>query len=103
MALLTEAESHPTAPRDGGGAARTPAPATRSTGPSAAVARSSSCVLFNFFLFRVMPGDPIGLYTRGRNVDPEQIRPLRATLDKPLPQQLLEYLQQPVHRRASTR
>ena len=25
-------------------------------------------VVFNFFLFRMLPGDPIGLYTRGRNV-----------------------------------
>ena len=30
-------------------------------------------LVFNFFLFRVLPGDPIGLYTRGRNVPAEQL------------------------------
>ena len=52
-------------------------------------------ILFNFFLFRVMPGDPIALYTRGRNMDPDQIRALREKLDKTLGQQLIEYLQNP--------
>ena len=52
-------------------------------------------VLFNFFLFRVMPGDPIGLYTRGRNMDADQIRALRQALDKPLGEQLLTYLRNP--------
>ncbi len=52
-------------------------------------------LLFNFFLFRVMPGAPISLYTRGRNMDPEQIRALREKLDKPMLQQLVEYLQNP--------
>jgi peptide/nickel transport system permease protein len=52
-------------------------------------------VIFNFFLFRMLPGDPIGLYTRGRNVPPEQIEALRAELDRPLVEQFLGYLANP--------
>ncbi|MGB7982824.1 MAG: ABC transporter permease [Candidatus Nanopelagicales bacterium] len=52
-------------------------------------------VVFNFFLFRMLPGDPIGLYTRGRNVPPEQIAALRAELDKPIGEQFLTYLANP--------
>ena len=37
-------------------------------------------ILFNFFLFRLLPGDPIALYTRGRNVDPEIRRQMQAKL-----------------------
>ena len=43
-----------------------------------------------------MPGDPIALYTRGRNVDPEQIAKLRAALNKPLGEQFLAYLANPI-------
>ena len=52
-------------------------------------------VVFNFFLFRMLPGDPIGLYTRGRNVAPEQIAKLRAELDKPIGEQFLTYISNP--------
>lgn len=52
-------------------------------------------VVFNFFLFRLLPGDPIGLYTRGRNVPPEQIAALRAELNKPIAEQFLTYLANP--------
>ncbi len=52
-------------------------------------------VVFNFFLFRMLPGDPIGLYTRGRNVPPEQIEKLRAELDQPLLTQFLGYVTNP--------
>jgi peptide/nickel transport system permease protein len=52
-------------------------------------------VLFNFFLFRVMPGDPISLYTRGRAMDQDQLRELRAQLNAPLGEQLLAYLSNP--------
>ena len=61
----------------------------------AAISTLIFVVLFNFFLFRVMPGDPIALYTKGRNVDADQIRLLRAALDKPLGEQLLQYLTNP--------
>ena len=52
-------------------------------------------VIFNFFLFRMLPGDPIGLYARGRNQDPEQLVELRRALNKPLFEQFLTYLRNP--------
>ncbi|MFZ0160295.1 MAG: ABC transporter permease [Kineosporiaceae bacterium] len=38
-------------------------------------------IVFNFFLFRLLPGDAITSYTRGRQVDPEQLAALRRSLD----------------------
>ncbi|MFM7598794.1 MAG: ABC transporter permease [Actinomycetota bacterium] len=52
-------------------------------------------VVFNFFLFRLLPGDPIGLYTRGRNQDAEQLAELRRELDKPILEQFLTYVRNP--------
>lgn len=52
-------------------------------------------VVFNFFLFRLLPGDPVGLYTRGRNVSVEQLTMLRAQLNKPLSEQFLHYIRNP--------
>jgi peptide/nickel transport system permease protein len=52
-------------------------------------------LVFNFFLFRLLPGDPISLYTRGRNMDREQIRELRRQLDQPVGQQFVDYLRNP--------
>ncbi len=52
-------------------------------------------VVFNFFLFRLLPGDPIGLYTRGRNVSVEQLTMLRAQLNKPMAEQFLTYIRNP--------
>jgi peptide/nickel transport system permease protein len=52
-------------------------------------------LVFNFFLFRLLPGDPISLYTRGRNMDREQIRELRRQLDRPVGQQFVDYLRNP--------
>ena len=52
-------------------------------------------VIFNFFLFRLLPGDPIGLYTRGRNMDPEQIAALREELNRPVWEQFLTYIRNP--------
>ena len=46
-----------------------PGTAATRCGRSAPGSRTLVFVLvFNFFLFRMLPGDPIGLYTRGRNV-----------------------------------
>ncbi|MCP3818176.1 ABC transporter permease [Streptomyces sp. A3M-1-3] len=50
---------------------------------------------FNFALFRLLPGDPIGLYTRGRNMPAEQIAAMRAKLDQPIGQQFVDYLANP--------
>lgn len=52
----------------------------------------------NFFLFRVMPGDPITLLARSERLNRQDQAEQRAALglDKPLPQQYLFYLKQSV-------
>ena len=50
---------------------------------------------FNFFLFRVMPGDPAALLLRGSSAfNPDNVAQVREDLglDKPLPQQFVTYL-----------
>jgi len=53
---------------------------------------------FNFFLFRVLPGDPIGLLARSQRLTEADIAEQRATLglDQPLPQQYVTYVEQTV-------
>jgi peptide/nickel transport system permease protein len=54
-------------------------------------------IIFNFLLFRVMPGDPARLLIpRGHNIDPALITRMRTFygIDKPLPVQLLSYILQ---------
>jgi peptide/nickel transport system permease protein len=50
----------------------------------------------NFFMFRVMPGDPIALLARSQRLTPEDIEEQQAAygLDKPLLEQYVFYLQQ---------
>jgi peptide/nickel transport system permease protein len=50
--------------------------------------------VFNFFLFRVLPADPVKQLTRNHAVSPEQIAAIRRQLglDQPLPRQFLTYL-----------
>ncbi len=67
--------------------------ALRKTG--AALGTLLFVLVVNFFLFRMLPGDPIGMYTRGRNVPPEQLAALRAELDRPVFEQFLTYLRNP--------
>jgi peptide/nickel transport system permease protein len=43
----------------------------------------------------MLPGDPVGLYTRGRNVPPEQIARLREQYDRPLGEQFWTYIRNP--------
>ena len=52
-------------------------------------------LVFNFFLFRVLPGDPVRTLARNRLVSEKQMDELTKTLglDQPLPQQFLTYLQ----------
>lgn len=52
-------------------------------------------LVLNFFLFRVIPGDPARTLGRGRFRTEEQLEEFRATygLDQPLPQQFLTFLQ----------
>ncbi|HET9945072.1 MAG TPA: ABC transporter permease, partial [Actinomycetes bacterium] len=52
-------------------------------------------LVFNFFLFRLLPGDPISLYTKGRNMDQEQLRELRRDLNQPMLTQFVDYLRNP--------
>ena len=51
-------------------------------------------VVLNFFLFRVLPGDPARTLGRGRFSTPEQLEEFNRTygLDQPLPQQFLTFL-----------
>ena len=50
--------------------------------------------VFNFFLFRVLPADPVKQLTRNHAVSPEQILAIRKQLglDQALPRQFLTYL-----------
>jgi peptide/nickel transport system permease protein len=56
-------------------------------------------VVFNFVLFRVLPGDPIRLYARSGRLTPDVVAQLRTVfgLDKPLWQQFLIYLKALLH------
>jgi peptide/nickel transport system permease protein len=58
-----------------------------------ALATLVAVLAFNFFLFRVMPGDPIGLLTRSEKLTDADVAELRAEygLDQPMPQQFLNY------------
>lgn len=52
-------------------------------------------MVFNFFLFRIIPGDPAALLLRGTSAfNPENVAEVRAELglDEPLPQQFLTYI-----------
>ena len=51
-------------------------------------------VILGFFLFRILPGDPVAAIARERQMTPEQIQLLREQfgLDKPLWQQFGEYI-----------
>ena len=54
---------------------------------------------FNFFLFRVLPGDPIQLYARSGRLTPEVVDELRSLfgLNEPVWKQFLLYLQGLLH------
>lgn len=51
-------------------------------------------VLLGFFAFRVLPGDPVAMMTRGRRITVDQIKQLREQfgLDRPLLVQFWDYL-----------
>ena len=56
-------------------------------------------MVFNFFLFRVIPGDPASLLLRGTSAfSPENVQQLTEDLglDRPLPEQFLVYVQDTV-------
>ncbi len=95
MALLTEVDHRPGAPKRRAGSSLSPTTRYVLARVGAAVGTLAFVVVFNFFLFRIMPGDPIALYTRGRNVSLDEVRKLRAKLDAPLWQQFQDYLRNP--------
>ncbi|MGD9958965.1 ABC transporter permease [Nocardioides sp.] len=51
-------------------------------------------LIVNFFLFRILPGDPAKTLGRGRLTTPEQVEAFNKTygLEQPLPQQFLTFL-----------
>lgn len=51
-------------------------------------------IVLGFFLFRILPGDPVTTMTRGAPIGPEQLAALRERLglDQPLIQQFFAYL-----------
>ncbi|MEX0832844.1 MAG: ABC transporter permease [Actinomycetota bacterium] len=55
-------------------------------------------LVLNFFLFRILPGDPVRTLARNQKLSAEQTEQLRAELglDKPLPQQFLIYMRETV-------
>ena len=63
------------------------------------VALLFAVVVFNFVLFRVLPGDPIQLYARSGRLTPEVVDQLRSVfgLDKPIWEQFLIYFKGLLH------
>lgn len=95
MAILGEVESAPRHRRSVSWGLSNPTARYAVSRTLSAIGTFVFVLLFNFFLFRVLPGDPIALYTRGRNVDPDAIRALREKLNAPIGQQFLAYIQNP--------
>ncbi|MGZ8615012.1 MAG: ABC transporter permease [Actinomycetota bacterium] len=61
-----------------------------------AIATLAFVLTFNFFLFRVLPGDPVGLLARSQRLTEADVATLKAELglDEPLGRQYLTYIQQ---------
>jgi len=55
-------------------------------------------IVATFFLFRLLPGDPVRALAQGRNMTPEQLDLERARLglDKSVPEQFLQFVKQTV-------
>ncbi|MDA8368556.1 MAG: ABC transporter permease [Nocardiopsaceae bacterium] len=89
------ATGHGTAPGTPRGGRRGLSPTLRYLGGRLLTAAVSllAVMVTSFFLFRVLPGDPVQALTQGRNVSVAQLEALRREfgLDKPLPQQFVDY------------
>jgi peptide/nickel transport system permease protein len=85
----TEAAADPDEPRRG-----TPVVRFVAGKVVAALASLALVVVLGFFLFRMIPGDPVATMTRDRPTSPELIAQLRERLgvDKPLWQQFVDYV-----------
>ena len=83
------------------GAGRDPAGSLRHVGRAltGALVSVALVVVLGFFLFRVLPGDPVLTMTRGRPVGAQQLAELRAQLglDRSLPEQFAGYLADLLH------
>jgi len=53
-------------------------------------------LLVNFFLFQMLPGDPLARYKGSSNIDPADLEKLRQELNQPLWQQFFNYLKDPL-------
>jgi peptide/nickel transport system permease protein len=53
-------------------------------------------LVMNFFLFRILPGDPAAKYKGARNVSQDAIKELQESFDQPLYQQFFDYLRDPL-------
>jgi peptide/nickel transport system permease protein len=95
MAILGEVESAPRHRRSVSWGLSNPTARYAISRTLSALGTFVFVLLFNFFLFRVLPGDPIALYTRGRNVDQDAIRALREKLNAPIGEQFIGYLKNP--------
>ncbi len=91
----------------GAGAAPTGAKTSRRSTASGGLARFTArrlaaaagtmvfVFVFNFFLFRMLPGDPAAQYRGVRGISSEELAQIRAELTAPLPQQFWGYLKDP--------
>ncbi|GAA1527581.1 ABC transporter permease [Kribbella lupini] len=63
-----------------------------------AVLSISMVIVATFFLFRLLPGDPVRALAQGRNMTPEQLdlERHRLGLDKSLPEQFFQFVKQTV-------
>ena len=53
-------------------------------------------VFVNFFIFQLLPGDPLARYKGARNISAEDLERLRAELDAPVWEQFINYLKDPL-------
>lgn len=53
-------------------------------------------LLFNFFLFRMLPGDPAARYRAVKSISPKDLARIRDDLTSPLSEQFVTYLKDPL-------
>ena len=53
-------------------------------------------LVVNFFMFQMLPGDPLARYKGAREISPEDLAKLRAELNAPLWEQFVNYLKDPL-------
>ena len=53
-------------------------------------------LVLNFFMFQMLPGDPLARYKGAREISPDDLAKLREELDAPLWEQFFNYLKDPL-------